>query len=277
VEFPTPNHAPALAGVPKRSEPYAVAMHTAMAADSYGSEILGLSGGKCSRRPATKRRVVALSDYGDEVSMKALFAMAVFVSTSAFAQWRYSEIDDPMTSAKGHMALAQSDNTLALGFPYQGQNNGHIMVRQAPRSGLNVMFGVDKGQFACGIDDCSLLIRFDDTPPVRYHAVPPASHDSNKLFLSRESDFVARARKAKSIRIEATMYQSGSQILVFSPGPLIWDSTSKNATTAARPSPAQQPQVPPGLTMMDCNARANAQDLKGDARKAMMKACLMGS
>ena len=87
------------------------------------------------------------------------------------------------------------------------------------------MIAVDKGQIVCSYgDDCTVTIRFDEAPPVRFTAAKPTDHSSNVLFLNNEKRFVEQAVKAKRILVSLDMYQSGTQILEFATRfPLTWE------------------------------------------------------
>jgi hypothetical protein len=142
--------------------------------------------------------------------------------------WHYSQDTDKMDSSLTQLANIISENSLALGFPYAGENRGHLGVRKEKKSGLNVWFNIDKGQLICNsYDGCQIDVRFDDAPPIKFHGVGPADHSSNTVFLQPEGKFVELAKKAKQIRVAATIYQAGTQILEFSTEPLVWGMPTK--------------------------------------------------
>lgn len=146
-------------------------------------------------------------------------------SSGSFAEstWSYDRSEDEMTGQKEATATLESVNSLNLSFPYQGMNTGELAVRKHPRYGLNIILSIRKGQIVCGIDQCSVLVRFDNAPPVKFSAVPPADHSSTAIFLQPEGKFVALARKAHDIRVQVTIYQNGAQVLQFhSAQPLAW-------------------------------------------------------
>jgi hypothetical protein len=172
--------------------------------------------------------------------MKRFFyLLALLASASAHADWSYSEDTDAMTSKRTSYAQLQSDNSLNLGFPYKGKNHGNLTVRQHPKYGLNVIFTIDKGQLICrSYDGCSVMVRFDDKPAVRFGANGPADHSSDTIFISGASQFVASASKAKRILVQANVYQSGSPVLEFSSStPLLWGAKSAAAKPMSKPKP----------------------------------------
>ena len=152
-------------------------------------------------------------------------ALLLIVAFSVSAgQWRYDEYPDKMTGKTQSTARIESDNSLSLGFPYQGLNKGEIMVRRHPQYGLDVIVSIDKGQILCrSYDGCSIGIRFDDGKPQRFSAMPPADHSSEVVFLSNRTKFISSARKAKKILIQLPIYQNGEPVLEFStPVELVW-------------------------------------------------------
>ncbi len=142
--------------------------------------------------------------------------------------WDYERHADKMRGGETLLAHVRSVNTLQLGFPYHGINFGHLQVRQSPQYGLDVILSIDKGQFVCPVDGCAVLVRFDDKPATRMAVVEPADHDSKVLFLSAPKRFIEGARTARTIRVQATIYQEGDQQLEFAPAePLQWPPAKK--------------------------------------------------
>jgi hypothetical protein len=166
---------------------------------------------------------------------RRLFIALVVASSSAHAQWRYDFNDDSMTGKREETASIESINSLDLGFPYKGRNMATLTVRKSPRRGTHVYFQIEKGQFVCGVSDCEVLVRFDEQQPTRYRAVGPADHSSKVLFLEPEGRFIAAARKAKTIRVQANIYQSGAPVLEFNAGALEWPPVwTRPAASAVR-------------------------------------------
>jgi hypothetical protein len=155
--------------------------------------------------------------------MKRAWALAAAMfAGAAFAGWDYETDQDKMTGKKTVMATMASTNSLALDFPYKGENHGHLMVRQHPQYGLGVVFSVDKGQILCRLSECEISVRFDESPPMKFSADPPADHSSNHVFLRDRTRFINAAKKAKKILIQVTMHTNGAPILEFATAPLVW-------------------------------------------------------
>lgn len=153
-----------------------------------------------------------------------MFAALCAIAGAARADWQYATQEDKMSSKPARYAVLESNSSLDLPFPYSGKNFGRLQIRQHPKSGLNVLVSVDKGQVLCrSYDGCKVTVRFDDAPPVSFSGTAPADHSSTTVFIENEQRFVAAAKKAKRILVQLTMYQAGNQVLEFhSSKPLEW-------------------------------------------------------
>ncbi len=170
-------------------------------------------------------------------------AVAAFCTSAYAGAWDYSTDTDPMTGSKVQWAYLYSDNSLDLRFPYSGKNLGALIVRSRKSDGLNAAIQIEKGQIICdGYSGCSVKVRFNEEQPQSFHATAPADHSHNTLFLSPASRFVEKARTAKTIRVELTIYEAGAPVLTFTAAaPLKWETTvtpAKPATRSAQ-TPAQ--------------------------------------
>ena len=80
----------------------------------------------------------------------------------------------------------------------------------------DVIVTIDQGQIIChSFSACRVEVRFDDAPPEKYRGGESADHDSTVVFLSPASKFMAKASKAKKIKIALTIYQEGTRIFEF--------------------------------------------------------------
>lgn len=134
---------------------------------------------------------------------------------SALAGWAYWGEKDPMGRGDIQFASAKSATTLNFDFPYGGPQHATLVLRTHPQHGKDVMLQVERGQFLCRIDGCSVLVRFDEGKPERYSASGPSDLSTTVIFIRNFDRFVAAARKAKVVRIEAEFYQSGSKMIEF--------------------------------------------------------------
>ncbi len=165
----------------------------------------------------------------------------------AAQSWRYETAVDRMSGREVSLAAVESSNTLSLQFPYAGKNHGEIVVRRHPRSGLNVLVRIDKGQIRCSYSDCTALVRFDDGRAITYAASRPSDGSSDTIFIDDARGFLERARKAKSILVQLEFFRNGQQILEFRPSvALNWpdDRPAKPKGAAKAEGRAGPPVVP---------------------------------
>lgn len=134
--------------------------------------------------------------------------------------WMYRDEGDPM-GGQIRSASVQSNNTLSLDFPYQGEQRGTLTLRSHPRHGKDVILQIQRGQFQCtSYQGCDVLVRFDQNSPKKYRAVEPSDNDSTTLFLRGYEGFMGSLRKAKTVRVEFTLFHEGTRSLEFNVGSL---------------------------------------------------------
>lgn len=138
------------------------------------------------------------------------------------SQWVYTDEADKMGRGSVKTATVQSSNEIAFDFPYTGAQRAGLELRRHPKYGNDVILFIEKGQFLCGLDDCTVSVRFDEEKPQAYHATEPADHSTTVLFLSNYEGFVAKARRCKKVAIEAQFYQQGTKVFEFNIEGLKW-------------------------------------------------------
>jgi hypothetical protein len=149
--------------------------------------------------------------------------------------WKYLDTTDAM-GRKIFIGSTTSVNTLSFGFPYQGAQLGTLHIRRS-RGGEDVYFQIEKGQMLCGIDHCTINVKFDNGPIQSYTASPAADHDSTMLFIGNATRFIDAMWDAKMVRIEALYYQEGKQTLEFNVEGFEFPDTPKDKPK----SPAAKP------------------------------------
>lgn len=137
------------------------------------------------------------------------------------SKWQYDRQRDQMRNRVTRYATLDSDNRLDFAFPYNGGSTGRLVLRKGPR-GSDVMLQVDKGQFLCSFESCSVRAKFDNGGILTYSASEPSDGTTNVIFINNSSAFVSRLRHARTVMIEAEFYQEGYRQLEFSPGGLSW-------------------------------------------------------
>jgi hypothetical protein len=136
--------------------------------------------------------------------------------------WTYQTLQDAMVQKPIRYASVQSINELNFGFPYQGAQHATLTLRTHPRFGKNVMLRIERGQFLCGVEGCSVTVRFDVGKPQRFSVDEPSDHSTTYLFIDNYDGFLASLRKSKKIYIAAEFYQEGSPVLEFDISKLNW-------------------------------------------------------
>jgi hypothetical protein len=137
-------------------------------------------------------------------------------------KWRYDESDDQMGRGRVRRAAVNSLNEVNFDFPYGGDQRGTLTVRVHPKFGKDVILAIDKGQFLCGFDGCSVAVRFDEGKAQTFSAVGPGDHSTAALFFRGYERFVASTKKAKRVYIEAQFYQQGSRVFEFDVSDFNW-------------------------------------------------------
>jgi hypothetical protein len=136
--------------------------------------------------------------------------------------WTYFDQPDQITGRPIHFASVNASENLDFNFPYSGGSTANLQIRKHPRYGTDVILSIDKGQFVCGVEACSVMVRFDDGHAARYSANQPSDYRSTALFITPSSKFIALAKKAKRVVIEASFYQDGNRTMVFPIEGLTW-------------------------------------------------------
>lgn len=131
-------------------------------------------------------------------------------------QWQYDATEQPMTGGKRKSATVESTNSVDFGFPYNGAQNGRLMLRTDPQYGKDVIFQLDKAQILCSsYEGCAVQIRFDDEKPVSFAARAAADHSSNLVFIDDYARFLAKLQKSKRVRLSVNIYQQGRPVFEF--------------------------------------------------------------
>jgi hypothetical protein len=137
-------------------------------------------------------------------------------------KWDYREEPDELGRGAIKRAFINSVNEIEFGFPYSGPQRARLELRVHPEWGRDVMLRVERGQFLCHQDDCSVTVRFDDGKPQVYSGVGPEDLSSDVIFLHNYSRFVSNLRKAKKLQVEAQFYREGRRIFEFETDGFVW-------------------------------------------------------
>lgn len=138
------------------------------------------------------------------------------------SQWSYSESEDKMGRGKVKTASTHSINMIEFDFPYQGAQRATLQLRIHPEWGNNVILSIERGQFLCDYDECSVNVRFDQGTADKYDVGEPADHSTTTLFIKNYDKFISNLRKSNKVYIEARFYQEGNHVFEFDVSGLKW-------------------------------------------------------
>jgi hypothetical protein len=144
------------------------------------------------------------------------------IKKPAKSNWHYKQYDDEMGRGKIKTATIKSVNKVEFGFPYEGAQRATLQLRNHPKSGLDLILSIEKGQFACGVYTCPVEIKFDDGKAEKYGGRLPSDNSTDTLFLTNETFFLEDAKKSKKILVEANFFQEGSFVFRFDSAGLEW-------------------------------------------------------
>lgn len=98
-----------------------------------------------------------------------------------------------------------------------------LLVRKHPRWGTDVMLGVyTSGKpvaLVCTLpeqqDNCTVLVKFDNSPAKTYATNISESGSPNLLFIDDHPQFIQRLQASKLVKIEVLVVNYGSTVLTF--------------------------------------------------------------
>lgn len=128
-----------------------------------------------------------------------------------------------MTGKISKWACVSSTNQLQFDFPYHGGSTGELCVRKRADGSRDAWVEVDKGQFICHYDNCTVRVKFDDGAIRSFGMAESSSGNSNILFFNSYGTFTSSLKKAKRVKVEAQYYQRGREVLEFDVAGLKWD------------------------------------------------------
>jgi hypothetical protein len=138
------------------------------------------------------------------------------VAVQVGSQWNYSHVPDAMSKGTTHHAIVISSNTVEFKFPYSGEQHGRLNLRIDPKYGKDVIFSIEKGQILChSYEDCSVLVRFDEEPAMKFSGVGSADNSTESVFIRNYDKFTSKLAKAKIVRISTNIYQEGAPVFEF--------------------------------------------------------------
>jgi hypothetical protein len=135
--------------------------------------------------------------------------------------WKYHTESDNMGRTKT-FACTTSTNEITQSFPYH-DSSAELCLRRSSKDGLDAYVQLDgNGQILCGIESCSIPIKFDGGAIQRFPGVGAADNSSDVIFINSTSRFISTLRRSKRTVIELRLYQNGDQDVVFDTAGLKW-------------------------------------------------------
>jgi hypothetical protein len=141
-------------------------------------------------------------------------AVKVEPEPPAGPQWVYKEDEDKLGRKRSSASL-KSSNEFEFKFPYAGAQSATLAISRSVQSGIKVVLSIERGQFMHHLTGCDLHVRFDQGVIELYHANEPHDRSTTTLFLANESKFIGSLLQAKTVLIEAVVYQEGPHIFEF--------------------------------------------------------------
>jgi hypothetical protein len=163
-----------------------------------------------------KRNIEPVTEVAIDTVAIAVDSIVPIVSKN----WQYHQSIDKMTSKSTKFAEITSNESLDLGFPYEGVNYGQLTLRHKNR--LNIYLSIQKGQISGGYENNFITVRFDDEKPIKFSYSEPQDGSSDIIFIDNELKFLSKLKKSKKVLISLPLYHEGNQILEFNTIDLQW-------------------------------------------------------
>ena len=131
--------------------------------------------------------------------------------------WKYENMIEEMDDSEIRTATIVSDNSVDFDFPHQGGSYMTAVVRKTKKWGTEVFIRISDGQFVCSNYNGTnyVRVRFDEKEPIRFTTKESSDGSSDILFLDNPHKFIAFAKKAKRVLIEAPFYEEGFCVFTF--------------------------------------------------------------
>jgi RNA polymerase subunit RPABC4/transcription elongation factor Spt4 len=138
--------------------------------------------------------------------------------------WVYKKNKDEMRGIESRFATNVSTNQVEFDFPYNGGSNLTLTVRETGNE-KDILIGISKGQFICGINDCEFAFKFDDGAVESITMTRPENYASDIMFVSydkTEDKIIEKLKTSKKLIIEAPFYQEGRKQFTFNVSGFEW-------------------------------------------------------
>lgn len=127
------------------------------------------------------------------------------------SDWSWEKNTDLMTNKIVITAQTNSNNSHDLHPPYGNLVRATLVIRNHPRYGKDVLMKIDRGQILCkSYSPCTVLVKFDEKPPVKFTGTGPSDHSTETVFINGAfSRFISESKKSKKATIEVPLFQDG--------------------------------------------------------------------
>lgn len=136
------------------------------------------------------------------------------------AEWEYKISNDEMYDTKVHFARIHSDTSDDNGIGLM-----NILIRHRDDDCNQVFLALNYSSFDFGYGKRNyVLVRFDKEAPIKYTVRPLESAGNESVGFSKPNDFIKKAKTAKTILIEAPIFNESIRLFKFEmDNPLKWD------------------------------------------------------
>lgn len=97
-----------------------------------------------------------------------------------------------------------------------------VVTREEKSNPLMVFISVNKGQFLCHSNNCSISVKFDSGKVLRFRCSDPSIGIPSALYIREEKRFMDLLSRSERMTIEAMFYHDGPRQFKFLIPPLEW-------------------------------------------------------
>lgn len=142
--------------------------------------------------------------------------------TKPVFKWDYRTDTDEMRGTSEKFASLSSNDLVGTSWPYDREPM-RLILRRRSTDGLNAMLQIN-GQFVCrSYSGDEITVKFDDGPLETFRCNEASSGSNNVIFIGNPARFVSKVKTAKTMMLEAPVYESGNVQVTFDVAGLEWD------------------------------------------------------
>lgn len=138
------------------------------------------------------------------------------------SKWSYSTDTDEMRGTSETYAQLASEGVVPTNWPYDAAPM-RMVVRKRSTDGVNVMLQIN-GQFLCrSYDATKITVKFDDGPLETFRCAEADSGPNDVVFITPPRSFIGKLKAAKTMMLEAPIYEIGNAQVTFNVAGLEWE------------------------------------------------------